>query len=141
MVYQGFSLLTANRHMLASNELARIARRHGREVCQIIFRFALDVGMLPLTGTTGAGHMRSDLEAFDFHLEPEEVEWIKVWQRLKTMGRSNVSQSPTVCKSPMDARERFAGPTYSNHFFILKCLSANSKNALQSPGGQVWPPV
>ncbi|MEX0819424.1 MAG: aldo/keto reductase, partial [Pirellulaceae bacterium] len=52
MVYQAFSLLTANRQTLASPELARIAERHGRTVPQIVFRFALEVGMLPLTGTT-----------------------------------------------------------------------------------------
>jgi len=73
LVYQGFSLLTANREALARPELARIAERHGRTVSQIVFRFALDVGMVPLTGTTDAGHMRADLEVFDFRLGPEEV--------------------------------------------------------------------
>jgi diketogulonate reductase-like aldo/keto reductase len=73
LVYQGFSLLTANRAALVHPELARIAARHGRTVSQIVFRFALDVGMVPLTGTTDAGHMRADLEVFDFRLEPEEV--------------------------------------------------------------------
>ena len=73
MVYQGFSLLTANRAGLARPELARIAKRHGRTVSQIVFRFALDVGMMVLTGTTDADHMRADLEVFDFRLEPEEV--------------------------------------------------------------------
>ena len=77
LVYQGFSLLTANRKVLAHPELARIAERHGRTVSQIVFRFALDVGMLPLTGTTDAGHMRADLEVFDFRLDPEEVERIE----------------------------------------------------------------
>src|SRR6516164_7553831 len=38
MVYQGFSLLTANRDALAHPELARVARRHGRTVSQIVFR-------------------------------------------------------------------------------------------------------
>jgi diketogulonate reductase-like aldo/keto reductase len=74
LVYQGFSLLTANRDALARPELARIARRHGRSLAQIVFRFALEVGMVPLTGTTSAEHMRADLEVFDFRLEPEEVE-------------------------------------------------------------------
>ena len=32
---------------------------------------------MPLTGTTDAGHMRADLEVFDFRLEPEEVERIE----------------------------------------------------------------
>jgi diketogulonate reductase-like aldo/keto reductase len=73
LVYQGFSLLTANREVMASHEMARIAQRHGRTVSQVVFRFALDVGMLPLTGTTNAGHMSADLEVFSFRLEPNEV--------------------------------------------------------------------
>jgi diketogulonate reductase-like aldo/keto reductase len=73
LVYQGFSLLTANREVLAGPELTRIARRHGRSVTQIVFRFALDVGTIPLTGTSNAEHMRADLDVFDFRLEPEDV--------------------------------------------------------------------
>ena len=77
LVYQGFSLLTANRKALARPELARIAERHGRTVSQIVFRFALDVGMVPLTGTTDASHMQADLGVFDFRLDPAEVERIE----------------------------------------------------------------
>jgi diketogulonate reductase-like aldo/keto reductase len=77
VVYQGFSLLTANRAALAHVELAQFARRHGRSISQIVFRFALDAGMIPLTGTSDAGHMRADLDVFDFHLEPAEVERIE----------------------------------------------------------------
>jgi diketogulonate reductase-like aldo/keto reductase len=77
LVYQGFSLLTANRETLARPGLARIARRHGRTVAQVVFRFALEVGMVVLTGTTDAGHMREDLDVFDFRLEPGEVERIE----------------------------------------------------------------
>ena len=76
IVYQGFSLLTANREALAHTESARIARSHGRTVSQVVFRFALDIGMLPLTGTSTVEHMRSDLEVFDFYLEPAEIERI-----------------------------------------------------------------
>jgi diketogulonate reductase-like aldo/keto reductase len=77
LVYQGFSLLTGNREVLAHPEMLRIAQRHGRAVSQIIFRFALEAGMIPLTGTTDPGHMRADLEVFDFHLERAEVERIE----------------------------------------------------------------
>jgi diketogulonate reductase-like aldo/keto reductase len=73
IVYQGFSLLTANRAALAHPDLTRIANLYGRTVNQIVFRFALSVGMIPLTGTTSATHMREDLEVFDFHLEREET--------------------------------------------------------------------
>jgi diketogulonate reductase-like aldo/keto reductase len=77
LIYQGFSLLTANRELLLRPELIQIAKRHGRTVSQIIFRFALDVGMIPLTGTTNPAHMKADLEVFDFCLEPEEIERIE----------------------------------------------------------------
>jgi diketogulonate reductase-like aldo/keto reductase len=77
LVYQGFSLLTANREALARPEMARIAKRHGRAASQIVFRFALDVGMIPLTGTSDADHMRADLAVYDFRLEQAEIEQIE----------------------------------------------------------------
>jgi len=77
MVYQGFSLLTGNREVLAHPEMARIAARYGRSVAQVVFRFALAVGMIALTGTTDPEHMRADLDIFDFRLAPEEVSRIE----------------------------------------------------------------
>jgi diketogulonate reductase-like aldo/keto reductase len=77
LIYQGFSLLTANAAPLARPELARIAARHDRTRAQVVFRFALDAGMIPLTGTSNLDHMRANLEAFDFRLEPEEVALIE----------------------------------------------------------------
>jgi diketogulonate reductase-like aldo/keto reductase len=53
--------------------MAQIAGAHGRSASQIVFRFALEVGMIPLTGTSDPAHMREDLEVFDFSLEPAEV--------------------------------------------------------------------
>ena len=77
LIYQGFSLLTANRPALARPEITQIAARHGRTVSQVVFRFALDIGMIPLTGTTNADHMRADLEVFEFQLEPADVKIIE----------------------------------------------------------------
>jgi diketogulonate reductase-like aldo/keto reductase len=77
LFYQGFSLLTANRKVTASPVLTTIARRHARTVAQVVFRFALQVGMIPLTGTSSAGHMAEDLDVFNFDLDPREVERIE----------------------------------------------------------------
>jgi diketogulonate reductase-like aldo/keto reductase len=73
ILYQGFSLLTANRDALAHPRVRAIAARTGRTVPQVIFRFALEVGMTALTGTTSAAHMTEDLGIHDFALEPDEV--------------------------------------------------------------------
>lgn len=77
LVYQGFSLLTANRDAVVSPLVAEIAKRHGRTANQIIFRFALEVGMIPLTGTCDARHMQADLDVFNFSLVPDEIERIE----------------------------------------------------------------
>ncbi len=73
IVYQGFSLLTANRHVLSSPRLIAIARRHGKTVPQVVFRFAIEIAMLPLIGTTDSVHMRQDLDIFDFTLSDEDL--------------------------------------------------------------------
>jgi len=73
IVYQGFSLLTANPHVLSSPRLIAIARRHGKTVAQVVFRFAIELAMLPLTGTTDGPHMRQDLDIFDFTLSDEDI--------------------------------------------------------------------
>jgi len=74
IIYQGFSLLTANREVLAHPEIRTIAKRLGAGTAQIIFRFAMQIGMLPLTGTTSQQHMKEDLQAEQLALSTEEIE-------------------------------------------------------------------
>jgi diketogulonate reductase-like aldo/keto reductase len=73
IVYQGFSLLTANRTTLSSQVLVACAARLNRTPEQIIFRFAIQLGILPLTGSSSIRHLRQDLEIFDFVLCDEDV--------------------------------------------------------------------
>ncbi len=77
IVYQGFSLLTANREVLAAPEIRSIARRIHASPAQVIFRFAMQIGMLPLTGTTSEQHMKEDLQAEQLALSSEEIERIE----------------------------------------------------------------
>lgn len=77
VVYQGFSLLTANRVELGSREVRRIAAAHEMTVPQVVFRFALQLGMICLTGTTDPEHMREDLAVYDLELSEEEIETIE----------------------------------------------------------------
>ena len=51
IVYQGFSLLTANPDVLGHPLVAGIAARSRATSAQVVFSFARAVGMLPLTGT------------------------------------------------------------------------------------------
>jgi len=77
IVYQGFSLLTANGNELRRPSFHRIVERTGKTPAQVVFRFALQTGMLPLTGTTDPHHMREDLDIDDFELDEEDVQAIE----------------------------------------------------------------
>ncbi|MDP1946168.1 MAG: aldo/keto reductase [Nitrospirota bacterium] len=77
IIYQGFSLLTANQGIFAEPAIRAIAKRLGAGLAQVVFRFAMQVGMLPLTGTTNPQHMKEDLQAEQFTLTEEDLRVIE----------------------------------------------------------------
>ncbi|MGZ5049893.1 MAG: aldo/keto reductase family protein [Methylobacter sp.] len=72
IVYQSFWTLTANPNVLASNLLQTLAAKYHRSPEQFFFRYLSQIGIVPLTGTTSATHMRDDLAIFEFELDTEE---------------------------------------------------------------------
>lgn len=76
--YQAFSLLTANGHVLRDARVKSIATRLGAAPAQVVFRFALEMGMVPLTGTSSAAHAREDLAVYDLPaLDAEERRYLE----------------------------------------------------------------
>jgi diketogulonate reductase-like aldo/keto reductase len=77
IVYQGFSLLTANVEVLRHRLIAELSTQLNATPAQIVFAFARQVGMLPLTGTTNAEHMQQDLASLTITLAPHAVRTIE----------------------------------------------------------------
>ncbi|MFZ1005335.1 MAG: aldo/keto reductase [Candidatus Sulfotelmatobacter sp.] len=77
ITYQGFSLLTANPEVLQHPLVAGLAARFKATPAQAIFRFARSIGMLPLTGTSNAEHMKQDLASFSIVLPTDAVQAIE----------------------------------------------------------------
>jgi diketogulonate reductase-like aldo/keto reductase len=77
IIYQGFSLLTANLEVLHHPLLSSLAKRENATSAQIIFAFARQAGMLPLTGTSSAEHMQQDLSSAALTLSSDEVHAIE----------------------------------------------------------------
>jgi diketogulonate reductase-like aldo/keto reductase len=77
ITYQGFSLLTANVQDLHRPEFFAIVERVKKTAAQVVFRFAQQVGMLPLTGTTDQRHMKEDLESDQFDLTTDDLRTIE----------------------------------------------------------------
>lgn len=77
IVYQGFSLLTANVEVLQHPGVRRLAAEMGATIAQVIFAFARANGILPLTGTSDAEHMGQDLASVELKLPADAVKGIE----------------------------------------------------------------
>lgn len=73
IIYQGFSLLTANAEVLRHPVVTGTAARGGATPAQVVFAFARAVGMLPLTGTSSPEHMKQDLGSRSLALSLDAV--------------------------------------------------------------------
>ena len=78
IVYEGFSLLTGNRFVLQNPVVQDIARELERTPEQVVFRFSIQMGILPLTGTTSELHMKEDLLAREFELNNDDLKMIGI---------------------------------------------------------------
>jgi len=87
IIYQGFSLLTANQQVLrhpliasltnAGLTNASVAANANATPAQVVFSFARAAGILPLTGTSDREHMKQDLASRDLTLPPDAVHAIE----------------------------------------------------------------
>jgi len=77
IIYQGFSLLTANTSILENQKLKDIMNKYNKTPAQVIFRFSMQVGMIPITGTSSEEHMIEDLSCDDFDLNDNDLKFIE----------------------------------------------------------------
>src|SRR3954470_2222552 len=77
IVYQGFSLLTANVEVLRHPAVAQLAAKNGVTQAQVVFSFARAIGVLPLTGTSDPTHMQQDLASLQLTLAADTVRIIE----------------------------------------------------------------
>lgn len=77
IIYQGFSLLTANPDVFQHPDFIAIVKRTGATPAQVVFRFAIGIGILPLTGTTDPVHMAEALASLAVELSADDLHTIE----------------------------------------------------------------
>ena len=80
-LYQGFSLLTANRHALKAPSVLRLARARAVEATEVLIRWARQRGIVVVTGPKAAAHIAANSELFgrpasDGALDEDELETV-----------------------------------------------------------------
>lgn len=62
-----------NKRLLKDPVLKKIAEAHKKSLVQIILRWDLQKGVVPIPGSKNPAHMKENLDIFDFTLSPEEM--------------------------------------------------------------------
>eukprot|EP00040_Diaphanoeca_grandis_P023501 m.127884 g.127884 ORF g.127884 m.127884 type:complete len:500 (+) comp29303_c0_seq2:233-1732(+) len=73
MMYQGFWLVTGNRHVLTNSQVMAAAAWHKKTPAQLLLRFVVQAGMMVLTGPKIATYMAQNLD-LDFDLSAPEMD-------------------------------------------------------------------
>jgi len=73
-------------------ELQRLKAKYGKTEAQVLIRWSLDKGLIPLPKSVNTSRIMSNADVFDFSLTPEEV------KGLETDEYSPVAWDPTVSK-------------------------------------------
>ena len=77
VTYQSFWTLTANPHILTSTVMQSLADDIKKTPAQLFFRFLIQSGITPLTGTCSTSHMKQDLDTLNFQLSNETMKTIR----------------------------------------------------------------
>ncbi|XP_075239165.1 methylglyoxal reductase DkgA-like [Convolutriloba macropyga] len=77
VVYQSFWTLTANPQYMKQAEVMKAAEKLKVTPAQVFFRFVMNLGICPLTGTTDPKHMKEDLAVLDLELHADDLEAIR----------------------------------------------------------------
>jgi diketogulonate reductase-like aldo/keto reductase len=62
--------------ILENPQIAEIAKVHEKSVTQVILRWHIQLGAIPIPKAASLGHQRDNLTVFDFELSPEEMKVI-----------------------------------------------------------------
>ncbi|MFH5836746.1 aldo/keto reductase [Proteiniclasticum sp. C24MP] len=81
--------------VLTKNEtFQKIMANHGKSPAQILIRFILELGALPLTKTIHPSRMSENLHVNDFSLTKEEMDFLATWSHPDFTPRDNQKERP-----------------------------------------------
>ncbi|CAG2056458.1 unnamed protein product [Timema podura] len=63
-------------NILQDTKLNELAKKHGKSVAQIILRYLIDVGTVPIPKSVTKTRIEENINVFDFKLSPEELAYV-----------------------------------------------------------------
>lgn len=81
IVTESWSPLAKQSELLQEARVTEIARAHGKTPTQVVLRWHVQLGAVPVPKSADPGRQRENLDVFDFELTPDEVESLSGLER------------------------------------------------------------
>lgn len=94
ILLEGYSPLAPLQVLQREPAFQEICAQHGKTPAQVLLRFVLELGALPLTKTIHKSRMEENLAVHDFALTPKAMDYLTTWSHPDFAPRDNRSERP-----------------------------------------------
>lgn len=94
ILLEGYSPLSPIHTLGEEETFKEILRNHGKTPAQVLLRFVLELGALPLTKTVHRSRMEENIDVLDFSLTEKEMNYLKSWSHPDYSPRDNANERP-----------------------------------------------
>lgn len=94
ILLEGYSPLSPIHTLREEETFKEILKNHGKTPAQVLLRFVLELGALPLTKTVHRSRMEENIDVLDFSLTEKEMNYLKSWSHPDFSPRDNVNERP-----------------------------------------------
>lgn len=94
ILLEGYSPLAPLKVISEDETFKRICENHEKSGAQVLLRFVMDLGAVPLTKTVHKSRMEENIDVLDFSLSDEEMTFLKSWSHPDFTPRDNKNERP-----------------------------------------------
>ena len=81
IVTESWSPIGAGGDLLADATIGDVARAHGKTPAQVVLRWHVQLGIIPIPKTSNANRLAENIDVFNFELSPEEMDQMAALDR------------------------------------------------------------
>ena len=94
ILLEGYSPLSPLKVISRNETFKKICENHNKSAAQVLLRFVIDKGAVPLTKTVHKTRMEENIEVLDFKLNDGEMSFLNSWSHPDFTPRDNMNERP-----------------------------------------------
>ncbi|HCW74224.1 MAG TPA: 2,5-diketo-D-gluconic acid reductase [Clostridiaceae bacterium] len=94
ILLEAYSPLSPLKVLSKDETFKKICENHGKSPAQVLLRFVIDSGAVPLTKSVHRSRMEENIDVFDFKLTDVEMSYLNSWSHPDFVPRDNKNERP-----------------------------------------------